>query len=160
MELSFLKHTIDLDGARASDGDAKGDVLNDIEGLIGSQFGDRLFGNADKNRLDGGSGNDALDGGDELRGGAGNDKLWGGSGADRFVFKNGFGNDRICDFQRNVSGEKIDLSDVDAITGFQDLTRNPLRNSGDDVVILDGDGSTIRLVGLHKSDLSSDDFIF
>jgi Ca2+-binding RTX toxin-like protein len=44
-------------------GDANGDILGEIENLIGSGFADSLTGNALDNRLDGGAGNDVLNGG-------------------------------------------------------------------------------------------------
>jgi Ca2+-binding RTX toxin-like protein len=43
-------------------GDAKGDTLIGIEGLIGSRFDDTLTGNSLNNVLEGGSGDDTLDG--------------------------------------------------------------------------------------------------
>ncbi len=66
----------DLSGAVANTGEALGDTLLRIEGLIGSAFADDLRGDGGANRLWGGGGNDTL------RGGAGNDTLTGGAGAD------------------------------------------------------------------------------
>jgi Ca2+-binding RTX toxin-like protein len=53
---------IDTQTAIATGGDATGDVLVGIEGLIGSRFGDTLTGNALDNILAGGLGSDVLDG--------------------------------------------------------------------------------------------------
>ncbi|ROM71518.1 calcium-binding protein [Pseudomonas brassicacearum] len=53
-------------------GDAEGDVLLNIEHVLGSHFNDVLVGNTDVNYLEGGLGNDVIDGGD------GNDFLYGG----------------------------------------------------------------------------------
>lgn len=64
-------------------GDALGDTLNSIEGLIGSAFDDYLaldFANPLGGFADGGTGNDQIDGtefSDTLIGGAGHDKLFG-----------------------------------------------------------------------------------
>ncbi len=80
----------------ASGGDATGDVLISIEGLIGSAYADTLVGNDSRNELIGGAGNDTLSGlgeVDTLRGGAGNDKLYGGSGMD--TLDGGAGNDLL-----------------------------------------------------------------
>jgi Ca2+-binding RTX toxin-like protein len=75
-------------------GDAQGDVLYEIEGVIGSAYHDLLGGDAGDNVLRGGGGNDALSDGlgndalygevgdDRLEGGAGNDRLDGGIGDD------------------------------------------------------------------------------
>lgn len=61
-------------------GDAQFDSYFDIEGLIGSNLGDQLLGNAAVNELRGGGGNDTLTG----RGG--NDRILGGLGVDTAVF--------------------------------------------------------------------------
>ncbi len=62
-----------------------GDVLRDVENLLGSAFDDVLAGNFANNRLVGGAGDDILDGDafdDVLIGGAGADMLIGGPGLD------------------------------------------------------------------------------
>ena len=67
------------------DGDAQGDGLYDIEGVIGSAHADILFGKDDRNVLRGEGGNDTLfglGGDDELEGGAGADELFGDNGFD------------------------------------------------------------------------------
>jgi Ca2+-binding RTX toxin-like protein len=69
--------TVNLGTGVNTGGHAQGDVLSNIENLIGSSFhGDTLTGNTDVNRLEGGGGNDTLEGGggaDTLVGGADND---------------------------------------------------------------------------------------
>ena len=65
--------------------DAEGDQLFSIEGVIGSAYGDYLYGDDFGNALRGEGGDDLLDGlggADLLAGGAGNDALFGGPGAD------------------------------------------------------------------------------
>ncbi|WP_166802429.1 Calx-beta domain-containing protein [Microvirga pakistanensis] len=90
--------TVDLQTHNGQNGDAQGDVLSGIEGIIGSGFGDALSGDDSGNSLDGGSssasdhdlllgrgGNDTLTGSggdDTLEGGAGVDSLSGGQGFD------------------------------------------------------------------------------
>lgn len=105
-------------GAAGSDqvrGGAGGDVLR------GGAGADRLGGGAGIDRLIGGGGNDALLGGagndrmlggagrDRLDGGRGNDALAGGRGADTFVFKKGYGTDRVTDFSAS-QGDRLELS--------------------------------------------------
>jgi Ca2+-binding RTX toxin-like protein len=68
--------------AQVSGGDAGGDVLLNIENVIGSAFDDVLTGNALANVLTGGAGNDTLDGW------SGADTLIGGSGNDTYVVDN------------------------------------------------------------------------
>lgn len=80
------------------------DTLVAIENLTGSNYGDRLSGNAGANSLAGGKGGDALlgaAGNDILNGGMGADKLTGGSGKDVFVFDKSAasGIDQVLDFR-------------------------------------------------------------
>lgn len=79
---------VDLRTGSAAGGDAAGDVLISIEGLIGSEAGDRLTGDRGANSLGGGGGADLLDGQgghDRLDGGSGDDTLIGGSGHDTLI---------------------------------------------------------------------------
>ncbi|WP_299821903.1 calcium-binding protein [uncultured Jannaschia sp.] len=73
------------------------DTIIDIENVIGSRRGDRIFGTEEANRLEGEEGYDKLwgrdgrdwlyggDGNDRLSGGSGDDHLFGGSGADILI---------------------------------------------------------------------------
>ncbi len=116
----FLANTIDGNsGANLIDGQGGNDKLNGAGGA------DTLLGGADRDRLTGGAGDDRLDGGehvDRLYGGGGRDQLTGGEGADLFEFRNGDTAasrslaDIIYDFDA-ASGDRIDLSRVDADTG-------------------------------------------
>jgi Ca2+-binding RTX toxin-like protein len=75
-------------------GDAVGDTFANIEGLMGSDFGDVLGGDAATNRLQGGAGNDSLWGGggdDFLYGGAGGDLMDGGAGFDTVSYESSAG---------------------------------------------------------------------
>ena len=110
--------TVDLAKGLGQGGEAEGDVLLNIRGVIGSAHGDLLVGSARRDLLNGAAGNDTLSGGggadslfggagddlvtggdghDRLNGGAGNDVLTGGAGDDVFVFQTGFGADSITD---------------------------------------------------------------
>ena len=87
---------IDRGADTASGGDADGDVLDNIENLVGSSHDDILAGNAGVNILDGGDGNDELYGGrgeDVLIGGAGDDDLDGDQADDTLI--GGAGNDTL-----------------------------------------------------------------
>lgn len=70
--------------------------LVDVRHLIGTNFNDTIFGDAQGNRIEGGLGDDYIDGGagnDTLIGGDGNDTLLGGLGDDRL--EGGAGNDSL-----------------------------------------------------------------
>lgn len=144
--------------------------------LKGGKGADKLFGNNGEDRLEGGNGRDLLNGGarddillggvghdrlkggkgkDMLNGGSGDDVMAGGGGDDTFVFS--AGHDTILDF-RTV--DKIDLSDVAAITGFRDLKINHAQDVGGDLVIDDLAGNTLTLTGITEASLQKDDFIF
>jgi len=85
-----------------------------------------LTGNSAANTLNGSGGNDSLNGSggnDSLNGGRGKDSLTGSTGVDRFIYTSILDSrvgstvrDVITDFNRGSSGEKIDLSAIDAYT--------------------------------------------
>ncbi len=95
--------------------------------LTGSAADNSLTGNAGNNTLSGVAGIDRLfgmDGNDTLVGGAGADSLRGGAGADMFVYAYASestlaARDSILDFS-HAEGDKIDLHQIDAITGGSD----------------------------------------
>ena len=128
--------------------------------IFGGEGKDALDGNSGNDRLIGGEGRDTLDGGegsDWLSGGTGTDTLAGGAGADTFVYFAGHGSDTITDF---TDGEDvIDLSTLDSISGFDDLSAIQL---GSFVAIdLGGHGGgTIALENFDIEDLDETDFVF
>jgi Ca2+-binding RTX toxin-like protein len=76
-----------------NEGDAVGDTFKQIEGLLGSAFGDFLAGNKLVNVINGGAGDDTI------YGDAGADTLTGGAGFDSFNFGSSKeGSDTISDF--------------------------------------------------------------
>jgi Ca2+-binding RTX toxin-like protein len=73
---------------------AHGDMLTGIENVVGTDYGDWLFGSAAANALDGGKGEDRLvgrEGDDLLSGGAGADILDGGAGEDMADYAGNYG---------------------------------------------------------------------
>jgi Ca2+-binding RTX toxin-like protein len=131
---------ISIDWSRAGDGPG-GDRFIDMEGVVGSIFGDTIIANYGVNSLYGAEGNDTLNGmeaddslygndgadtlyggtgADFIDGGAGKDLLYGEAGADRFVFTSlettDAGADQILDFNP-VGSDLIDLTAIDADTG-------------------------------------------
>jgi Ca2+-binding RTX toxin-like protein len=73
--------SINLTAGTAHGGDAEGDILQNIERLVGTAFNDTLVGSGAGDVLHGSGGNDVL------LGSAGADALFGGSGADLFSFE-------------------------------------------------------------------------
>ncbi len=79
--------TVYLDGGTGVGGAAQGDVLTDVENVVGSGFADTIHGSDGANVLNGG------DGVDTLNGGAGNDVLDGGDDIHADVMNGGAGHD-------------------------------------------------------------------
>ena len=127
---------------------------NGFDRISGGNGRDKLFGDAGNDKLKGGDGKDVLIGGE------GNDVLTGGKGLDRFVFKDGSGHDKITDFNATKNLEDIDLRAVTEITGFVDLKNHHMSQVDTNVVIDDGAGVEIILVGVDIADLHKADFIF
>ncbi|WP_200962351.1 hypothetical protein, partial [Pseudovibrio sp. POLY-S9] len=131
-------------GAEDNTGIAAGDILVDIENVIGSAGRDRIFGNqqgntlvggagndqlvgrAGNNTMDGGEGDDSINGGadnDVLIGGIGNDTLVGNEGSDTYRYNLGDGNDRIRD---NDSNRDRDGS-IDTLVFGADVKQDEVR---------------------------------
>ena len=162
-------------------GYAEGDILVNIEAVIGSAYNDRIDvsdigSDAIAHRAYGGNGNDELEGYDRdyLNGGAGDDELVshgggtvnGGPGADTFRFFGEVEAATIEDFNP-AEGDVIELSSV----GFRDVTKSDVQAMLDgstgnilDLTLL-GDtgfyehGSITLGGGVEVSDVSVNDFI-
>jgi len=179
--------TIDLSSPDANGnivgvlGDAEGDLLRNVEGLIGSDQGDDLLtGDHLNNNLEGRQGDDTLignEGIDNLRGGIGADALDGGPGSDWALYSDsqegvtidltsamdaqGYivtsGGDAMDDRIRNIENLYGSRHD-DTLTG--NASNNNLRggagddtlNSGDGRDILYGDDGTDTLIGGNDND--------
>ena len=133
--------------------------------LSGNGKHDKLYGGVGNDKLLGGSGADLLDGGDGndiLKGGIGRDKLIGGAGADRFVFKEGWGVDRINDFEDGIDTIKLDtnlwggasLSIDEVLATYASVVNNHVE--------LDfGDAGKLKVFGIHDvNDLLDDMYFF
>ena len=127
-------------------GAGRNDLVRAMSGhdtLLGLAGNDRLFGDA---------------GNDVLTGGTGNDLLTGGRGIDTFVFASGDGIDTIADFSaKGGAHEIIDLSAVDAVASFDDLS---FEQAGKNVVLDFGDGDTITIKNVVLANLDASDFLF
>ena len=165
-----LTGSSDLEGY-GNDADNRLTGNNGANLLVGRDGADTLNGSGGTDTLNGGSGDDSLlggsaddvlfglDGADTLNGGTGDDRLLGGTDADVdvFVFEDGFGIDRIVDF--DPGEDIIDLSGVSEITDFTDLDLNHLSQTGAHTRITDGP-DVIILIDTIASTLTAGDFDF
>ncbi|MDT8441532.1 MAG: hypothetical protein RQ723_07715, partial [Desulfuromonadales bacterium] len=144
-------------------GDATGDSLTGIEGIIGGAGNDHLVGNSGPNLLSGGAGNDFLvgeDGDDLLFGGLGDDTYTGGAGNDTFVFRAGEGNTNniITDYDpENPLGSDpdYDVIRLPDVLDADDVSVSFAGGSDEDIILsysTDGGATTtnITLEGLNS----------
>lgn len=159
--------SVDLLSPWLNTGDAIGDSYDSIENLIGSSYGDSLFGDNGANVLNGGQGADTLygrGGNDRIYGGAGNDVMIGDSGDDIYYVTDAgdtvvelasMGNDTVrSSVSFNIGAQFIEtliLTGGDAINGTGNSQANTLQgNSAANV--LDGRAGTDRLTGGFGAD--------
>ncbi len=127
---SYYGVRIDLASGYASGGDATGDTFSGFENIIGSNYGDILYGDGGANRLEGRNGDDSLrgfGGSDIIYGGSGNDTIEGGAGADTMYGGSGI---NTLSYFDSYNGVIIDLESGyasggdatgDVFSGFQDV---------------------------------------
>ncbi|WP_244653081.1 hypothetical protein [Pseudomonas syringae] len=131
-------------------GDAEGDVLLNVERIVGSHFNDILTGDAVTNYLEGGLGSDVIEGGD------GNDYLYGGlispigpfslvgldNGPQADTLYGGNGNDTITTATNDQGSRAFGEAGGDVIT----VTRG-MADSGEGDDLLTGMGPDFSLFG-------------
>lgn len=150
LDLSHLTSDANLNLTGLATGSQLGiKVLSSIENVVGGAGNDRLVGTASANRIEGGGGDD---------------QLTGGKGLDTFVFKPGFGNDRITDFDDNPNGgqDLIELAKL-GINEDNFADHVTIADIGRDVLVtIDNDpDQTILLSGIQSATtVSVDDFRF
>ncbi len=137
--------SVNLDNQQNVGGDAEGDIIKNIQNLIGSAKIDTLIGSKSNNEIRGAEGGDdlfGLGGRDLLIGGEGNDRLLGGAGDDTYLIEVGDGLDEIIE----SAGEGYDTvktgllrfslaENVEALyfTGIGDF--NGDGNAGDNLIV-------------------------
>ena len=113
--------TVDLATGSTAGGDATGDTLVNIEGLIGSAQDDSLTGNDSENDLEGRAGNDLLagrGGNDLLIGGAGADTIDGGDGVDAVSY---FGSAAEVTVNLSVAVQHGGDAEGDSLSNVEDV---------------------------------------
>ncbi len=139
---------INLESGVNTGGHAEGDVLSNIEAIVGSSHNDTIRGGNSNDYLKGENGDDTI------AGGSGVDQLYGGNGADTFLFDGAtaFNNvDQIRDFDLSEN-DMIDIADLlvgydaltDAITDFVQITDN----GTDSTLAVDADGGADNFVSV------------
>ena len=149
--------SLNLGGAQNTGG-AGNDTLSGIENLQGSNFNDRLTGNAAANVLRGMKGNDVLRGdagSDTLIGGTGADKLLGGAGKDTFVFDKTAldGVDQILDFSARDDTLRLDNALFTRLAGGGALAAQNYRENSTGTA---RDANDFILYNTHNGALSYD----
>jgi Ca2+-binding RTX toxin-like protein len=116
-----------------------GDVIVEVEGVIGSQGADNIAGNDSANRLIGGAGNDTIDasgGNDTVEGGLGNDNMVGGGGTDTLSYDNS-----ATAVNANLASGSATGEGTDTFSGFENLTGSSFAD------VLTGNGSANTISG-------------
>ena len=136
--------TVNLKTGVNTGDEAEGDILQEIENLVGSGFGDTLTGDDLENVLNGGAGNDTLNGGlgdDFLEGDAGDDTIIGGghgSAGDTASYRN---SPAAVDIKIGAGVTALDgYGDSDTLTDIQNIDGS----DNDDILIGDGNSNTLR----------------
>ncbi len=128
-------------------GDAEGDILRNIENIIGSSYDDILIGSSADNNFNGGGGSDIISGG------GGNDVIDGGSGSDTINYKiSGAVNVNLATGIATGAGISEHLYNIENVTGsaFSDTI---IGDSGANVIT--GGGGDDTLTGGSGNDLFS-----
>jgi Ca2+-binding RTX toxin-like protein len=150
---------IDLGRTTQSGGDAQGDVLIDIEKIVGSAWADSFKGNSAANSFDGGDGNDMFEG---L---AGADTITGGAGTDTASYASS--NARV-DVNLYWASQKSGHAEGDRLSGIENITGSKYGDSitgNGDNNLLDGGAGDDWLNGSWGADLlrggaGKDRFVF
>ena len=138
--------TMDLEAGTGKGGHAEGDVIVDVENVLGSGYGDVLGGDDGANRLSGAGGNDELSGrgGDDvLEGGVGADQLDGGAGMDTVSYS---GSDEAVTVDLEAGTGEGGHAEGDVIMDIENVLGSGYRD------VLGGDGGANRLFGAGGND--------
>lgn len=163
--------TVDLSSNTVSGGTASGDIISNMEGVFGSDYGDTLTGNALDNVISGGLGDDFLYGGagndtitgeislsstsiDEAHGGDGNDNIDFSKSGTGFVYGD-TGDDTLKSGRSGVSltygGDGNDTITVFAGKGYGEDGSDTLTSYDNGTEIYGGAGNDVMKVNFNGS---------
>jgi Ca2+-binding RTX toxin-like protein len=129
------------------------DTFSNFENLVGSTYGDSLYGDNLANAIDGGAGADFV------VGYGGDDLLTGGAGDDFFYVDNSSGSDTILDFQAGGVEDYVGLGlGVDFDSFFEVMA--VASQSGTDTILDFGPSRLLTLAAVNVNDLTVADFAF
>ncbi|MEM1046979.1 MAG: calcium-binding protein, partial [Pseudomonadota bacterium] len=117
------------------------ETLTDIENVIGTQFNDAIFGNAQNNVLIGGDGDDVL------HPFGGTDFVDGGNGTDTLLL-NGFGKGQIVDMNAGTAGNADGTGGLNTFVNIENVNGSSV--AGDQII---GDAGDNVLNGLGGDDI-------
>ncbi|MDD1434747.1 hypothetical protein MEO42_27500, partial [Dolichospermum sp. ST_sed6] len=130
-------------------GEATGDVLLNMENLLGSNFNDTLSGNTGNNILNGGGGADSL------TGGIGNDSYYVDNLADTITENLNEGTDNVFSsitYTLGTNLENLNLIGTDNINGIGNSLNNTIRGNSANNLLNGGAGNDTLFRGLGGSD--------
>ena len=166
-ELDSGAHTVQFGadfGPQQVPGQPNQDVTyNILNPIIGTDEKDTLTGTPKSDYIDGGNGKDFLlgkarddlilggNGRDTIDGGIGDDELWGDNDKDTFIYKKGYGEDTIFDFQ---VGEVVEIAGFESFE-ILDIFLDSGLNAAE-IKFNNDDDTTLTFVGVQSNDLFVD----
>jgi len=122
--------------------------------LVGGNGADQMFGGSENDLLLGGNGDDILDGG------TGTDRLFGGADSDTFIFGDGYGSDRVMDFQDDVDTINIDETLWGGGKTVAQILVDYGKIANGNALLNFGGGDRVLILGVADLDTLLDDITF
>jgi len=147
-----------IDGLSGNDTIRGGKGRDTIDGgagndtLMGDGFKDKIVGGNGSDIIRGGSGNDVINGtkGD-------NDMMWGQAGRDSFIYRDGFGADRIMDFEDDLDTIRLDDNLWAGTLTVQQMLNQFATDTGGNIRLDFGGGDTLLIRNVADISMLLDD---
>lgn len=147
-----------IDGLNGNDTIRGGNGKDTLDGGRGN---DTVLGDGGKDKIVGGNGSDILKGGlgnDVLNGTKGSlDKMWGQGGRDSFIFRDGFGYDRIMDFEDDFDTIRLDDNLWVGNLTVQQVLDQFATDTGDNILLNFGGGEKLLIRNIADVSMLLDD---